>query len=912
MAFFDAYVNLDTPRKLRMLRRNLKWASESDLLILRQPSLFSSFFSSFSGKNFSGPKSGSSASPNEEEERAVALSSDLRPDGGRSYSDGSQQIVIRHIHEFKMPLSSGPASTEDSGCCRTSPSSCEGCDVGTLDSGISLCGTLDSGLYDCINPMIPSIIEDCSSHHFSDIILPESATQAPTSLTSNYSYSSSGSSSLLQQQNHHHAHCCPGRLSHSRNNNKRSPSRRRGESVSPARLPRSHGHSRTAHLPTSYTLGSDGNKQQSSSGGVFSHCSPPARCPITRNPLPPDSPTPHNSPRIPTRVSATRNRTSRALVSQSQSSYSSTSESEPAPPPTMRHALQRSQSQPAKTRLTLAQKIRSATGSNISSSNESLRSLKRSPTPDSDAKLRATEYSKNANNTKESLCYSLKNTNLTKCQASISADHIPIRKDEEIKVSQSISGLEISPKPRAVSFTGAFSKPVSVVRGVASAIRHSAPKDTSSLSFPNLGSGTLTSTTANSQLPIKYETDANMAKVNETENVVAVDKFSKQRNEANTKEKYCSSSNRSSTASEFSSEVDSSHLSARGKPLTPPLPSRGSFDLETHFGMHDISDDGEPVTVLRPASGGSFRSSSTSCVTFKEAINGSRRHSQGLPSPHHTATESPSAKATPFKRSSSMRVGRATSTPKVGSDVALLKADTLFTNFVVSPKKSSSPTATVPSSGQYQHYPLLKHAPAHCPPKKACLLLPYNIDSDSDEDVLEHRLVAGAYGAPLVSSESYTSVSHDDNNEDTDPSATEYNTDNGSDAYDFTPHLFRLNYDELQDDKHALALQQEYPRHAAAHVQLQQQALYHHSSPGKIHRRNSLSRIQEEDIASTGHTTRVHHTSTSVTPYTKLKKQDKFPLNHSSLSGVKKKKKMRTAKMVAAETFNAMFTFCTP
>ena len=919
MAFFDAYVNMDSPGKLRMLRRNLKWASESDLLILRQPSLFSSILSSLSPtKNFFS---------NDRSQRLPSTAAgfddnSLALNTGRQYCDGSQQIVIRHIHEFKLPsTTSGTGSYDDSGCCRTSPSSCED-GPSTLDSGI---GTMDSGVsgfYECVSPVNPAIVEDCTSHHLCDSILPGSSSAGPTSLTSNYSSMSSSCSSAML---HHvpccvlqHTHCCTHH--HSCSSFCCTPSRRRGESVSPTRVSL-RDNMRQNNLRSSNngqnSLTSDGKTMSTS--GVSSTCSSPARRPLRCNSLPPESPTPHNSPRVPNRVTAHRNRASRCSQSSSHSSGSSMSETEPLLT-SRRPYLQRSQSEAGKTRITLGEKIRNASRNCVSSSNESLRSMRRSPTPDSD-RILSLELQKNTYNTKESL-NSPGSNSLVKCHASASADHIATTKEDESLVCQSISGLEIPSKSRSVGVAGVFSKPVSVVRGVAAAIRHQANPGAGSVSNPNLSMNSKerfqarTSSTETDR-PAKYHgpAETKLADSAQCTDIIKRSDVLLDESRCTTAQQAPSRNSLLSRATHTQSNVSKpgndllhnrrtsiDNSVSRAKPATPPMPTSGTFNLETHFGMHDISDDSEPITVLRPTS---TTNGNYSFVSLKQHLSMSRDTCDGG-SP--CGSSSGTTQFTPFSRSASMRAGSKTSTPK--TDVTLHKADTLFTHFVVSPKKFVSPgIETVPSPQRFQHYPLLQNAATVSPTNKA-LLLPYNLDSDSDEDVLEHRLVAGAYGAPLVSSESCTSVSHDDNN-DTDPTTTEYSTDNGSDAYDFTPHLFKLNYDELHKDRQVL-LQQDYP----LPLQKQQQpkcVQFQNSSLGKMSlpRRNSLSRIQEEDCLVTAgpSSPRLHGTLVSC-PY-KLRKQEKF-LKTSLIGVFKKKKKHKTAKMVAAETFNAMFILCTP
>lgn len=585
--------------------------------------------------------------------------------------------------------------------------------------------------------------------------------------------------------------------------------------------------------------------------------------------------------------------------------------------------------------MNLTQKVKVPKRNCISSSNESLGKMKRSPTPEgSRSNSKSFEQRNNAYNAKEALVNDGRTSNLIKCQASISADHIPVNKVEELKICQSVNGLEISPRSNRGIFTNGHIKPVSVVRGVASAIRRPNPSTNNANSNDSLASNySLSSqTTSNGSLSPTYEENP-AHETNQNSMLPEATKGNQKSNlgtdqTVNSDEKgkitaltYKASPFSISPIEQFNQqesnpvktslgcEVKMFNSTVNGTPCVPAmkplLPSRGSFNLETHFGMHDISDDSEPVTVVKPTS--KIAHKPHNHVTFKEPVVAGIKGD--TPPSSCTLERKPTEIGpSPFRRSASMRVGKPPAA-KPKSDVTCLSSDTLFTHIVVPSKKmevNNRPPETVPSPKRFQHYPMLRGASnASVDPKNRPLLLPY-MDSESDEDVLEHRLVAGAYGAPLVSSESCTSVSHDDNN-DTDPSATEYNTDNGSDTvYDFNPYFFRLNYEDIRKEQQLLLVQQS----------PQQQKQPMQRSPSKLSvaslRRNSLSRIQEEEGGlATKTSPRVHSPVMSSATTHKIKKHDKI-LKASSLTGVKKKKKHKTARMVAAETFNAMFTFCTP
>ncbi|MPC43041.1 hypothetical protein E2C01_036677 [Portunus trituberculatus] len=296
--------HFSSDRKLRVIRKNLKWASESDLLILRQPKglLFHS--------SSSPPVLSFSPQPNSLPPLPTPSCATLA-----TQTNKETPIVIRHIHEFKMPPS---PTNEDSGCCRTSPSSCEEEThtrdfAGTLDSGISgmFPGTLESGVsgvsgvYRCLSPVIPPIVEECTAHHLSDLL--PCNLHNPTIF--HHSHPAHTSTCL---------HCCsshPSPRPHSVCSYNPPHASTTQPNTTPPLSPltatttpntTTHTHSpkldttaerspspnaATAPLPVSPT-------GRRSAGGGY-----------TRTPIPPESPTPHNSPRLPNSINATRCRT---------------------------------------------------------------------------------------------------------------------------------------------------------------------------------------------------------------------------------------------------------------------------------------------------------------------------------------------------------------------------------------------------------------------------------------------------------------------------------------------------------------------------------------------------------------------------------------------------------------------------
>ncbi|KAF2347307.1 Hook-related protein family, partial [Trinorchestia longiramus] len=835
MALLDAFSCLESPRKIRLLRKNLKWASESDLLVLRQPSLLSSFFSSFSSGQRNCGFSSFSSSGRGVSKASVALG--LSPPNGlrkvsdcrlaRPSSEGAQQIVVRHIHEFKVPS----CGTEDSGCCRTSPSSCED-GPATMDSGVS--GLFESvspgislgtsGLLECMGPG-----EDASGHRISDVILPfSSSSRSLTPFCCGVASTSSLAAHHLHHHHHHCSHCC------------RPPSRHHSCNGVSTHL---------SGAPTFSVSGRDTNNQQDS---VVSSST---RHPSIRPPLPSDSPTPHNSPRVPMRVTVGRNRSSRSSLSPSHSSYSSLSEGEPAQ--SRSRVFLRSQSECLQTRG--KSKDRNSAGS--FSSRESLgNNLGRT------SESQEREQKKNLFNAQDFKMDPVKTSTLIRNKASISADHIAFDKTQEMKVCQSFSGLEVSSGNNGVRFRSG--KPVSVVRGVASAIQQhpaarSQPTSKSLTNSPIEGF-------VREPVPVKLADEAN---------------FWHKRNQVVSEVHQGTSLSSEVPVSSAGESPKLTSLTVKANLDSPPMPSRGSFNLETHFGMHDLSENCEPVTVVRPVNKSPNKHGNY--VSFREPVTINVVTSPRSPVPPAVDVDAKPA-APAFRRSASLRGGRPT--PALGdkSDIAQCSSGTLFTHQVLRAKVPSS-SKLVPS----RHQRSLSSRRTSTPSTSKSFAVSV-LESDSDEDVLEQRLVAGAFGAPLVSSESCTSVSHDDTN-DTD--FTEYFTDNGSDTYDFLMPQQRLSYEDLQRE-HQKVLENRTPGSSLSSRFL---------TP---HLRNSLSRIQEEDlIVEKSHKVQAAVFSSSTSH--KIRKQDKcFKL--SSNTRVKKKKRNKTAKMIATETFNAMFVFCTP
>lgn len=184
--------------------------------------------------------------------------------------------------------------------------------------------------------------------------------------------------------------------------------------------------------------------------------------------------------------------------------------------------------------------------------------------------------------------------------------------------------------------------------------------------------------------------------------------------------------------------------------------------------------------------------------------------------------------------------------PKNASDVTLL-SDTLFTRFEVAKhqqrlaRRGNTLSAT---------------------------------DTDTDLETLERRLTLGMYAAPLVSSESCTSFSHDDY------------TDAASDDLDYYNPMQYKAYGDGRRRRRASSC----PRHSLTRPTSPPRPDVPQESP--LGRTYSFFRRQ------------------------KNKKQrkvvDKTAVPSLGQAGHVVKSRNKTAKVVVAETLNAVFTLCTP
>lgn len=302
---FAAYLMSEFPefslinKSLRTSKRmNVKWASDSDLLNLQRQFCNDDFYHNRTLTNSShvlfSPSSGLVSSKSlSSPARAVAKSS---------------PIVIRHIHEFKVASS---PTNEDSGCCRTSPSSCEGCDErrggiyrsetpdygSTLDSGIS-------GVFRCLSPVIPSIVEECTFNRISDI-LPAIQHQGhisvePLMCQNVPSYSTATSIASKSRNSHDHF---PYSMSNRFNNSSSDCESFDGIKDKISRR----------------KFFGDSKLSSSSDVNISLHDTLPnplvSRQSLSHRPEPPGSPTPHNSPKLPHSLHNSKNKINKLGIS---------------------------------------------------------------------------------------------------------------------------------------------------------------------------------------------------------------------------------------------------------------------------------------------------------------------------------------------------------------------------------------------------------------------------------------------------------------------------------------------------------------------------------------------------------------------------------------------------------------------
>ncbi|KAK3861866.1 hypothetical protein Pcinc_032218 [Petrolisthes cinctipes] len=875
-AFLDSRLSPDMSRKLRIFRKNLKWASESDLLVLRQPKgLLSTNFLTSTLPSLQ-PRSLPPVLP-------AVTSSSLA-----TQTTKEAPIVIRHIHEFKMSPS---PTNEDSGCCRTSPSSCEETGegqtpdfpTGTLDSGISgiYSGTLESGIsgpYRCLSPVIPSIVEECTTHHVTDIIpalaghrvssptVMHHSHPAHTSCTHCCSDTMEGSGresgragcvSPLPPPPRPHSVCSynpPYRYTHHTSLTPTAQSKHPTSSTSsplqsPFNLTQTSPHTSLClpatiidfSLVHTQSIGSSLSRltedctaqaivspisspgQTSGNGALVSPQGRRASSGYSRPSLLPESPTPHNSPRLPNSIYATRTRSGKSLSS------TALNETVVKDRPVTQAILVARSANPEKCTQPQPEVIKNNTDKPTSVKPE-VNGHVVDPTSTSLPKIKETS----------SLL-------LTKCA--------PQKQEKDIKTGDvrkadvgkspltSLSPLPQKPmenynnKPEKKNSSNSIStreKNQSKIITPVKAEVNRISKETNGVSKPGEVNTTTTNTTSTTEHRIPSYTGVRSTAGKNTGDVVT---------------KPPSGNN--------SPALSSTRRSGEKK---CPSPKNGSSLLSRDRGGS------------RRGSGSQNRSGNH--VKFRDPVVSQVSQSGGDTPPAHYSPASPRERMSPPPKNptqaKSLQPNESPRTQRSTPEVTLL-SNTLFTRLEMTPSKSDAPRNS-----------------------KSDVILPSATDTDTDLETLERKLTLGMYAAPLVSSESCTSVSPDD--WEGDPSATDYCTDNGSDMeYDprkFKPygHIDRtgvaqaINLDVMDDTK------REKPDMTAA------------VKSGKL----------AENVATLARTYSFFRHSNKVKKQRKVAVKEPIPIPPLTAHGGVVKTKNKTAKVMVAETLNAMFLFCTP
>ncbi|KAG7159913.1 Hook 3-like [Homarus americanus] len=871
-SFLDAYLSFDPNRKMKLFKRNLKWASESDLLILRQPKgLLSTNFLS-------------STLPLQQ-----PISLPPVPVSSSSFATQTSKespIVIHHIHEFKMSPS---PTNEDSGCCRTSPSSCEGCEdagcneahspdySGTLDSGISgiYSGTLESGIsgvFRCLSPVIPSIVEECTTHHMTDI-LPALAGHRVSS-PSVMHHSHPAHTSCLN--------CCSPHVSQGEDNGEVSGKETgKTRSMSPLPPPRphtvcslnppykyNHGVSPTStaslrNLPVSRSLSPHSNCSSApnvplstlylpsnvidlsfvhtqSSKSLLSKPALDGTLPLSsqvsltttptytsmnplpvsspqgrrtgsgfpRSSIPPESPTPHNSPRLPNSINATRNRSCKNSSSTSLHNETSSTNIKEIPVAQSILVSQANSQEKGHKSLQEKNKLNVEKGSNKNI-------LENSPL------------------SSESRAPSPQKTRVIPRESSqmVSCDKITQPQDKDVKTCRD------NEKTSSTVIPPPFS--AEIRKTELKHLRSSLPQ-TSNL-YPS---------SVQDKGNIKEETSsltvtAPLNKINKDWNPMP---------------------NPPENVRVPSSSLFKYHSSMKslGKTYTPTYSRKiNSRDNRLSPKNSLTSKNNSAIASSNPRVSVPHTKSSNH-VKFSEPVVSQVTHSRHETIPNRFSPASPRERVLALPRATTKIAGvkplEPSKSKKNAPEVTLL-TDTLFTRFEVSSKP--------------QYLRLRRD------------IVPSTTDTDTDLETLERKLTLGMYAAPLVSSESCTSVGPDDGDED--PSATDYCTDNASDIDEYNPNQFKAYSDDEDHNEHSVSNEE-------AH-----------------------NFVEGENIALTGDGT--GEAASLVRTYSffrkqiKAKKQKKIAAKESlppPVNGGVVKPKNKTAKHMVAETFSAMFTLCTP
>ncbi|KAB7508166.1 Protein Hook-like protein 3 [Armadillidium nasatum] len=722
---FDPFLLKSNSKKVNLLKRNLKWASESDLLILRQPphtNLMNlwSLNAVNSKRKFSTPS-----------DKSLTLPTPTTHNGK------DNPIVIHHIHEFKMAPS---PTNEDSGCCRTSPSSCEGCEDHRLSGSYGIRtpdfgNTLDSANQE--KSLSPTVLHHshpshnttnisshppphlfCSSHNKPGSEVTETKHLKPNNL-------------VIPVTSSNHVTNSSSVINHSPNSQTVEPNIIISESSRP---------NLTISIPIN-------NRQNS----------------LPSKPEPPDSPTPHNSPRLPHSIHNNRLKGSKLPVSVVSASYSSGLQDIP-----------------------------------ILSNNK------------------------------------IENLNSVSC--------------EEIKVrNKRFLPEKVSPPPSNLGNSTRSSKPKPFLE-------------------TDLDSDII--------LPNRYRSDMRETNIDRIAN-----KLKSGINKVRSKslEKY---------------KVNNSEST------TPKTKVSDNVFIQDEEPVSSISENKPiiPVENLRPLG-------RSSCTSLKENLNSNKENNRSLGAlkiPHFIECTCSPKDRLPNSSSCHTLQSPTSSSPRRESnkkpEVTLI-TDTLFTHFVVSPKKNSSESG----KGKSESSPCISNVQSHSTSvnnyndqrAKSEKEISTFSDTDTDLELVENRLVSSGYGAPLVSSESNTSILYLENYNknthytDIDPSASEYCTETET---EFDPRQFKLS-----------TLTAAYPR-----------------KPGRRQSKRQSDRGETKPLADKNVSDTDALIGISTLPVVcigstpKKKKKVVLTSKNKILNGGVIKVKNKTTKAVFAETFNAMFTFCTP
>ncbi|CAL4188374.1 unnamed protein product, partial [Meganyctiphanes norvegica] len=1045
-SYFDSTYKLefDTSRKLKMFKRNLKWFSESDLLILRQPKGFlSSNFLSSSPltpcKALTLPAS-SSRIPNNSNEKP---------------------IVIRHIHEFKMPPS---PTNEDSGCCRTSPSSCEGCEdhgrpevdspeySGTLDSGISC-------VYRCLSPVIPSIVEECTTHHVSDI-LPALSDASPSPVF-HHVHPSHENCVYCWSPNNSQGDDIEGSGRDSRGTESISPLPLRPHTVCSYNTPNSYSKS-TSPLPllqssnllvsppqphatkmkivssslfslpttssehlysappqslsdscfhtttngnTDLKLSASFNSSSQSASDSQSCSSPQGRrsSGFNRSSHTPESPTPHNSPRLPNSINATRNRSTKnssppmlkditsAPVAQNtllnKSSYQVSNfeedNSKNSESSSYRSLLNKSQrfsesgdSSPCRSsrsgdeRHSTEESVYVQKHSDINHySNQSNRSSMSSKDSDGNtSELDTNNFKKSKEGSKiRSISVprhrNMEYGNLVKNGVSPKQERNRSVPRPSIWLTTNKTNQEITSKskvtkclPNGNSLDN--SKPFSELRGTQTKLEKT--------TLTSSGNSNQSIHIPKSHIYVGRKPDLEKSVLNNCSNTAAnISAHSNHKASLLTKTyDYSPSSSLLNRRELLSTSLDSTKQSSNMKTFSQS--EKLTFIKKTSSLMQNVSDDSlEPLSPLQPYYNSKNNNSIVnSSETFTDqpknrpslmkniSPNTSIANSNKKVDPLHTLTARNNTKTSTSKQISSSKenwsnCNKQSPTKSCINSFGSLKQDqnrnVKFREPIVSQVTINSDMESV-SSKYSPTSPRERISPLQTPSKvtessqiklenkssssrfvksadnrfalsndlklikpntgELCLS---TTDTETDHDTLERRLTLGMYAAPLVSSESCTSISHDE--QDGDPSATDYCTENGSEYEDYNPKQFKaFTNEDFTVIKKNIEVEKGSEDEKLNEKQKKELENINNSDNDDRVTGDNIEEDSEELLE-------ISDASNLASTYKFFRKQNKIKSvknqpKIAAMGGIVKRK--NKTKKVVSETINAMFTLCTP